>query len=152
MSEQKKSLIERIKENSTLQKIKSIKNIEIIIAVIVCVVAIGIYLISGIGKSGGKSIANESEQSSELEQIISNIKGVGKTKVYITYQGEIENREDNGSFLGSSSKDDKEIIGVIVVSEGAGNPEAEIKILKAVQTATGVALDKIKIFEMGEGS
>lgn len=152
MSEQKNSLIERIKNNSTLQKIKSIKNIEIIIAVIVCVVAIGIYLISGVGKGVGKSTANESEQCSELEQIISNIKGVGKTKVYITYQGEIENREDNDSYFGSSSKEDKEIIGVIVVSEGAGNPEAEIKILKAVQTATGVALDKIKIFEMGEGS
>lgn len=152
MSEQKNSLIERIKNNSTLQKIKSIKNIEIIIAVIVCVVAIGIYLISGLGKSVGKSTANESEQCSELEQIISNIKGVGKTKVYITYQGEIENREDNDSYFGSSSKEDKEIIGVIVVSEGAGNPDAEIKILKAVQTATGVALDKIKIFEMGEGS
>lgn len=139
MSETGQSFKEKLKNNKFLGKLSRIKNIEIIIAIVVCVLAVGIYFLCGLGKSAE---SNTYTQSS-LEKVLSEIKGVGETRIYITYS-------DSKGY--SSYSDDgrmpKEIIGIIVVSEGAGDPECEVRILKAIQTATGVTVDKIKIFEM----
>ncbi len=142
MSEIGNSFKEKLKNNKFLGKLAGIKNIEIIIAVTVCVLAIGIYFLSGLGKETD----SDTYSQSSLECVLSEIKGVGKTRVYITYS-------DSKSY--SSYTDDgkmpKEIIGIIVVSEGAGDPECEVRILRAIQTATGVSVDKIRIFEMDNG-
>lgn len=139
MSEIGQSFKEKLKNNKFFSKISGIKNIEIIIAITVCVLAIAIYFLCGLGKSA----ESKAYSQSSLEKVLSEIKGVGQTRVYITYS-------DSKGY--SSYNDDgrmpKEIIGIIVVSEGAGDPECEVRILRAIQTATGVTVDKIRIFEM----
>lgn len=165
MSEENKSLLERLKSNKTYVKLKEIKNIEIIIAIVVCLVAIGVYLVIDFSKKDVKSTGKSSSQS-ELEAVLGQIKGVGKINVLITYGtgGEsvigqedssmtLEPSTGNGSFwgssgsLGSSNKNAK-IIGIIIVCEGASDPEVQAKLLSATQVATGVSIDRIRIYPM----
>lgn len=165
MNEEKSSLLERLKNNKTFVKLKGIKNIEIIIAIVVCLVAIGIYLIVDVSKkdvSGGGKASSQSE----LEAVLGQIKGVGKISVLITYGtgGEnvvgqddssmtLEPSTGNGSFWDSkgslgTSNGDKKIIGIIIVCEGASDPEVQAKLLSATQVATGVNIDRIRIYPM----
>ena len=149
MNENKETLLEKIKSNKIVQKLKGVKRIEIIIALVVCVLAIGLYFCLGTSKSTNKKTSNflsssSSDESSDLEDIISQIKGVGKVRVLIT--------SESSKGLTSQTDSDKipsGVLGVIVVDEGASDAEVRVRILKAVQTATGVTVDKITIFEMG---
>lgn len=163
MSEENRSLLERLKSNKTFVKLKGIKNIEIIIAIVVCVLAIGIYLVVDTSKKDTKSSINSTQ--SELEEVLGQIKGVGKINVLITYGTDGENligQDDSsmtlepdtgsGSFWdtkgNSSSNKEKKIIGIIIVCEGAENPEVQAKLLSATQVATGVNIDRIRIYPM----
>lgn len=146
MNEENKSLFERIKSNKLIQKLKSVKHIEIWIAILITVLAIGLYFCMSAKERTPKNnfLSNSSSEESNLETIISQIKGVGKVKVLIT----------SSSSKGLTQKSDvsqmpSEIIGVIVVAEGVNDVDIKVKILKAIQTATGVTVDKITIFEMG---
>lgn len=166
MNEIGKPLLEKIKSNKIFMKLKGIKNIEIIIAIVVCLVAIGIYLIIDVSKKDTKS-KSDSSSASELEAILEKIEGVGKTKVLITYgtYGESVSGQDDSSMilepesgnstywgiknsLSSSSNKDAKIIGVIIVCEGASDPAVQAKLLNAVQVATGVNVNRIRIFPM----
>lgn len=148
MNEENKSLFERIKNNKIIQKLKTVKHIEIWIAILISVLAIGLYFClsakDGTTKKTTNFLNNSSGEESDLETIISQIKGVGKVKVLIT----------STQTKGLTQKSDvsqmpNEIIGVIVVAEGASDADIKVKILKSIQTATGVTVDKITIFEMG---
>lgn len=99
MNEESKPLLEKIRKSNTFQKLKGIKNIEIIIAIIVCVLAIGIYLVIDVSKKDTKNKSVESQ--SELESILENIDGVGKIKVLITYgnSGESVSGQEDSSIL-----------------------------------------------------
>lgn len=166
MNENKTPLLEKIKSNKTYIKLKGIKNIEIIIAVVVCLIAVGIYLVIDTSKKNTVSKADNTN-ASELESILEKIDGVGKIKVLITYgtEGEsvlgqddstltLEPESGNSSYWGlknsltSSGSKNAKIIGIIVVCEGANDPNVTVKLLNALQTATGVSVDKIRIFPM----
>lgn len=166
MSDNNQSLLEKLRNNKTFIKLKGIKNIEIIIAVIVCIIAVGIYLMIDTSKKNDKK-DSDAQNSTGLEEILSKIEGVGKTKVLITYgtAGEsVSGQEDNsltltpetgnGSYwdmknsLSSSGNKNAKIIGVLVVCEGASDPNVQAKVLNAVQVATGVTVNNIRIFQM----
>jgi len=172
-------MTEKIKK--IFQKIRSIKNIEIIIAIAICVLAVVIYFSVSAGKNKKDQQTVEiTDTGSELSAILSEIKGAGKTKVMISYDGEgtvvpaeTTNTSStmttkNGEVVQKSSeskntiivnsggvsgpvileKKSPDIIGIIVVAEGAKDPEVAIKLVRAVQTVTGVTADKIRVFEM----
>ncbi len=185
------SILDRIKKHPLYAKLKKVKNLEIKIAVVVCIFVVGIYLIANLAARADKSTTGAevnqvvlSNAAAELAEILSSIKGAGKIKVLITYDGTGEkipaqtvNTHSNITIDNSSNTTRttetvtetkstvivqkngvsepvilKEIlpniVGIIVVAEGASDMNVRVALLRAVQAATGVKIDKIEIFEM----
>lgn len=176
--------MEKLKE--LWQKIKSIKNYEIIISLIIIAVVLLIYF-SVDGKSN-EDKAKESTVSQDisltegLEErvggILNKIEGVGEVDVLITFNStaqqitaQTENKHStttssaNNSTTTSTSTSSPiisnqnvivlqekmpEIIGVIVVAEGADNPKVRLNILSAVSTALDIDKNSIQIYTRSE--
>ena len=112
--------------NSKLfQKLKSIKHIEIIIAVIFAVIVLLIYLSSVNPVKKTQSSASTNLEM-RLESILSDIEGAGNVSVLI-------NNTDN------------QIDGVIIVASGADNVFVKMNILKAVETVLKIPTAQIEI-------
>lgn len=112
--------------NSKLfQRLKSIKHIEIIIAVIFAVIVLLIYLSSVNPVKRTQSSASTNLET-RLESILSDIEGAGNVSVLI-------NNTDN------------QIDGVIIVASGADNVFVKMNILKAVETVLKIPTAQIEI-------
>ena len=110
------------------------ENKKIIIVVLLIVILIGtVYFINKGKKSSTSNVSAVSSQKSETEVkltgILRNIEGVGNTDVMIT-------------------ENDKEIIGVVIVCEGANNIMTRSNILNAVSTALNIDKKIIAIYSM----
>lgn len=108
------------------------ENKKIIIVVLLIVILIGaVYIIDKGQKSSSTSSGNtqKSETEVKLTGILSNIEGVGNTDVMIT--------ENEG-----------EILGVVIVCEGANNIMTRSNILNAVSTALNIDKKIIAIYSM----
>lgn len=112
--------------NSKLfQKLKSIKHIEIIVAVIFAVIVLLIYLSSVNPVKKTQSSASTNLEM-RLESILSDIEGAGNVSVLI-------NNTDN------------QIDGVIIVASGADDVFVKMNILKAVETVLKIPTAQIEI-------
>jgi stage III sporulation protein AG len=185
------SILDKLKNHPLYKKLKKIKNIEIKLAAIICTLVLIIYIAASLTSNARGSDTNaEVSQASiaaaadELAEILSSIKGAGKIRVLITYDGtgekiaaETVNTHTNTTVDsgGSSTRTTEtvtetrstvivqkngssepiilkeilpDIVGIIVVAEGASDMNVRVALLRAVQAATGVKIDKIEIFEM----
>lgn len=113
------------------------------------------------------------EPASELTEILSQIKGVGRVKVLLTIsKGEKKEyqMDENQSINETGSSVHKETViirdandnesalitqvipaeymGAIVVCEGADDPNVKLAVLEAVAKATGLRSDKISVLKM----
>ena len=126
----------RLAKSRLISGIRKTKNIEIIVAAIFAILAVILYFVITASSSGGKSVQTTMEMT-EVEKrvagMISEISGVGESRVLIT----------TGS--------DKSVVGVVVVAEGAGIMDHRVKIIRLVEKATGATVDQIEIFEMEKG-
>ena len=164
---------------SIIDRIKNIKHLDIIIAVTILIIALAIYF-GFLSKPKDVVITSEDNAKfiSRLEEVVSQIDGIGKTKIIINYDDntritiaervETESKvEADGSItimqekkepiIIRNGKEDKPIIidesnnaikGVIVVAKGGGNPIAKIKLIEAISTLLDIDNDQIKIYEM----
>ena len=109
------------------------QNKKIIIVVLLIVILIGaVYLIDKSKKPSKDTTAVSSQKSAteiKLTGLLSNIQGVGNTDVMIT--------ENEG-----------EILGVVIVCEGANNIMTRNNILNAVSTALNIDKKIIAIYSM----
>lgn len=184
---------ERLK--NLITKIKAVKHIEIIIAVIA--VALMILVFSGIGsKKTAKSdnsgvntnatvtatdVGTVTDWENRLAKILSQIDGVGETKVMITVKTTTEkitaktvstntssSQNGNGSVTTSTNVTESpvivsgsgksepyilkeimpEVLGVIVVAEGADSATTKLAIMRAVQTVLQVNAACVEIYPM----
>lgn len=106
----------------------------LIVALVVACIAVLLYVaIGGVScSSKTTSTAKGSSQTSlenSLSAILSQIDGAGETDVLIT-------TDSHG-----------DLVGVIVVSQGAGDNRVAVLLMRAVATATGATPDQIDIFE-----
>lgn len=117
--------------------------------------------------------ANAGVQVEEkLEQILSQIRGVGKVHVLITeqtgsetiYQVDEDRSEGDGSLRtkketvivsggGTQSGLVQTVtpptyLGAIIVCQGAGSPEVRLAVSNAVSAVTGISMDRISVLEM----
>jgi len=164
-------------------KVKKIKNIEIAVAVIALALVLIIYAgVSGIKNKAAENTVDEETDALEarLQDILSDISGVGEVKVMITYDGRVEYITANTSNVNTTSTSDgsrinsttstttspviissnggskpviiKEIepnvMGVIVVAEGAESAKVRLELIRAVMVALGIGADSIEIFAM----
>ena len=158
--------MEKIKE--FLQKIKSIKNFEIILCLIIIAVALLIYFsVSPKEKSNDEQevVATENSLTDGLEarlgNILSKIEGVGEVDVLITFETTAEQitattnnshsttTQNGDNSTTTSTSTDTPIISnqnVIVVAEGADEAKVKLQILSAVSTALNINQNSIQIY------
>ena len=128
---------EKVGKSRLVAKLKTVKNIEIVIAVVLALVAAVTYFAISAKKSNSATTGSKSVQMTEeearLAELISEISGVGRSRVLITTGVE------------------EEVIGVVVVAEGASDVNNRVKMIRCVEKATGATVDEIEIFEMANG-
>ena len=150
-------------------KLKSIKNIEIYVAVILALVVILIVFIG----TGSKNTSNSNIEETYISQmehkicsVVENIAGSGKAKLAISYSSNEEHvyayetttTTSNGVTKQTSSivsvKGEPlvtktlppKILGVVVVAEGADNPVVRLKIIEVVVTLLNVQQKDVQVF------
>ena len=94
-------------------------------------------------KSGTTSsdTAIQGEMELQLKKVLTSMEGVGEVEVMIT-------SKSKKTDLFSDEYEDGEVLGVVVVAQGAGNPTIDAKILDAVKALFGIEAHKISIVKM----
>ncbi|MBR2968007.1 MAG: hypothetical protein IKC35_04455 [Clostridia bacterium] len=154
--------------NKFFNKLKSLKNKEIIIAAITVVILLVIYFSSFFPTEKTKSEIAPADYCSakqmQIEQAVSQMEGVGKAQVVINWSSGVEivtavNTTVNGNstttqIVHSSGEPIviKEIypraVGVLIVCEGGSNAKVKVDIIMAIATLMDISTDKVLVFEM----
>ena len=118
--------IEKVKSEvlKTWEKIKGIKNIKIIALIFIIAISLIIYSSVATSKQTEKTFQNEDEL--RLASILSSIDGAGEVETMI-------------------SKSSGEIVGVLVIADGASNPLVRLRLLQAASSALGVDSDVVSV-------
>ena len=141
-------------------KIKSVKNIEIYVAVVLAVIVVAIVLLSKVStKNASENTSSQSyiaEMEHKIVSVIQKIDGVGKVEVAISHDATneavyaYEKDSDNILFVKGEPVIVKtlppKILGVVVVAEGADNPIVRMKINEAVVTLLDVDESRVQVF------
>ena len=141
----------REKIGSFFKSEKAIKDSLNLVISLIIIISVGmlIYNMTVTPKENGQVIPDRESQTIDEENlyyedekrfsdILSQIKGVGDTKVMITYYNEeVQKKSENGS----------DVKGVIVVAEGAGNTVVKNDILCAVQAVFDIPANRITVLE-----
>lgn len=127
-------VVYKIANSSVVKKIKGIKNIRLIAAIFIIAVALLIY--STVAAADSVGTASQTEQSasmddeeSRLAAILGGLDGVGEVEVMMTRR-------------------DDEIVGVLVLAEGAEDIAVMLRILSATTTAMGVDKGIVDVYAM----
>ncbi len=118
-----------IKNSGFFKKLKSIKNLRIII--IIFIIAIGLIIYSSVMTSlsakddGATSVMTSDEQ--RLSAILSNIDGAGEVETMIT-------------------QSDGKIVGVIVIADGARDIAVRLRLMDAASTALGIDKNLVNVY------
>ena len=118
--------IEKVKGDvSAFEKIKGIKNIKIIALKFIIAIALIIYSRVAADKESEKqSFQNDDE--TRLASILSSVEGAGEVETMIT-------------------KSSGQIVGVLVIADGANNPIVRLRLLSATASALGVDSDTVSV-------
>ncbi|MDE5756473.1 MAG: hypothetical protein K2I23_05215 [Clostridia bacterium] len=137
------------KIKNIVEKCKKIKGFEIICALVIAVIAICIYFsVNAITGSSTKQTNQAQKQNGqsglvgEIQDILSDIDGVGDCQVLITYKA----GQDTQAVDSLNSTDN--IQGVVVVAKGGNDVLTRIKIVNALCTLLKIDANNIQIFEM----
>lgn len=133
--ERKSDVIDKIKNSAIVKKLKSIKNIRLIAAIFIIAIALLIYSTVATEKATRSAstdvAASEMDaEESRLASILEGLEGVGRAQTMIT-RGE-----------------DDEIVGILVIAEGAEDITVRLRLLGAVTTAMGVDADIVNVYTM----
>jgi len=93
---------------------------------------------------GTQESSSATREEVRLSEILSGIKGVGKTDVFITYRDDLQTAN---VFSSSSSQDGPKINGVIVSAEGADNIIIKNDIINAVACVFNISAGNVTVFE-----
>lgn len=130
------------KFSSLWKKLKSIKNIEIILAVLLGLVVLLVYF-SSVGANKGvannitysNSYVQEIEQ--KLENLISSIDGAGQVEVMIMCEGDDE----------ITKTEYPKVVSAVVVSSGADSTKVKLDIIRAVEALLGLKTANIEVLK-----
>ena len=133
--ERRSDLFDKVKNSSVLKKIRGIKNIRLIAAIFIIAVALIIYSNVAADRAAADRTAGAPETSmdsdeSRLAGILEGLEGVGRGETMIT-RGE-----------------DDEVVGIIVIAEGAEDIATRLRLLSAVTTAMGVDKQIVNVYTM----
>ncbi len=103
---------------SMIEKVKGIKNIKIVVLIFIIAVALVIYSSVAANKQDEKQ-SYQNDEETRLSSILSSVDGAGQVEAMIT--------QSSG-----------EIVGVLVIADGAKNPLVRIRLLNATSSALGI--------------
>ncbi len=103
----------------------------------------------GSTQTGESAAAYGSQTESDLEDLLSHIQGVGKTRVLLTMENSVESVYlDNGTT--KTKEIEPRIRGVLVLCEGGDNPVAVARVSEAVTKALDISSAKVCISKLSE--
>ena len=128
----KETTLDKVKNSKLFAKLKGIKNIQIVVALIIIAVALIIYsnVISKtktVSKSGDVSTSVMTDEELRLSNVLSSIDGAGEVSVMISKLGE-------------------NVVGVIVIADGAKDISVRLRLLDATSTALGVDKSIVNVY------
>ena len=162
-------ILKSLRINEFLKKEKNKKLVYVILIIGVILLSLPRFLPQKEAEPSRETVVNERLEE-RLSDIISEISGVGKVKVMITYKSTSEKRvakdkntrnsaneiyeEEKNVLLGSGSEQKPfitreempKILGVAVVAEGGGRDDVKAEISRAVRALTGVSANNIAVF------
>lgn len=162
-------ILKSMRINEFLKKEKNKKLVYVILIIGVILLSLPSFLPQKEAEPSRETVVNERLEE-RLSDIISEISGVGKVKVMITYKSTSEKRvakdkntrnsaneiyeEEKNVLLGSGSEQKPfitreempKILGVAVVAEGGGRDDVKAEISRAVRALTGVSANNIAVF------
>ncbi len=118
--------IDKIKADAkgVFEKIKGIKNIKIIVLIFIIAIALIIYSNVATTKQSKQTFQNDEE--ARLSSILSSVEGAGEVETMIT-------------------KSSGQVVGVLVIAEGASNPLVRLRLLQATSSALGVDYEIVSV-------
>ena len=130
------------KFSSLWKKLKSIKNIEIILAVLLGLVVLLVYFSSmGANKGAVNNITYSNSYVQEIEQklenLISSIDGAGQVEVMIMCEGDDE----------ITKTEYPKVVSAVVVSSGADSTKVKLDIIRAVEALLGLKTANIEVLK-----
>ena len=133
--ERKEDVWSKLKGSSLLKKLRGIKNIRLIAAIFIIAIALLIYssVATGNASRAADSDVSSSEMDAEearLASVLRGLEGVGRVETMITRDA------------------DDEIVGIIVIAEGAEDIAVRLRLLSAATTAKGVDDKIVNVYTM----
>ena len=133
--ERKRSLVPRVADSPFIKKLRGVKNIKLIAAAFILAAALLIYssVATGNASRAADSDVSSSEMDAEearLASVLRGLEGVGRVETMITRDA------------------DDEIVGIIVIAEGAEDIAVRLRLLSAVTTAMGVDDKIVNVYTM----
>ena len=130
--DRRETTFEKLKNSKIISKLRGIKNIQIVVALIIIAVALIIYsnVISKTkttSKSESLAASVMTDEELRLSNVLSSIDGAGDVSVMISKVGD-------------------SIVGVIVIAEGAKDISVRLRLLDATSTALGVDKSVINVY------
>lgn len=118
--------IDKIKADAkgVFEKIKGIKNIKIIVLIFIIAIALIIYSNVATTKQSAQTFQNDEE--TRLSSILSSVEGAGEVETMIT-------------------KSSGQVVGVLVIADGANNPLVRLRLLQAASSALGVDCEIVSV-------
>lgn len=118
--------IDKIKADAkgVFEKIKGIKNIKIIVLIFIIAIALIIYSNVATTKQSEQTFQNDEE--ARLSSILSSVEGAGEVETMIT-------------------KSSGQVVGVLVIADGANNPLVRLRLLQATSSALGVDSEIVSV-------
>lgn len=136
-------MLEKLKNFA--KKCKNIRGFEIICALVIAAIAIGIYFsVNAFETPKDEQVsasAGEGKIAVGIKNLLSQIEGVGECDVLVTYKP--SQSESTGEEMDSTDN----VQGVVVVAEGGQDVLVRIKIVNALCTLLNIQADDIQIFE-----
>lgn len=127
IDERKTGIVERLKNQPILKKLLAIKNLKIM--VIAIIIALGLIIYSDVSTNESGVVSNMDQEEIRLASTLSQIEGVGEVQTMITRNGD-------------------DILGVLVIAEGAENISVMLKLLDATATVMGVDKSIVEVYQM----
>ncbi len=126
LDERKKGIAEKIKESDFIKRVKGVKNVKIIAAIFIIAIALIIYSTVASSKASEKNVSTMTDDEKRLSAILSSVDGAGEVETMITCA-------------------DGQIVGVLIIADGAKDPLVRIRLLKAGSSALGVDEDVVSV-------
>ncbi len=133
-----------------LKKLLKNRNNRLMLVIFIIGIVIIMFssVFSGSGDEASQAPYSYSGEEERLSEILSQINGVGRVSVMISYQPDTQPNDGIGrGFEYNDSKVLSEPKGVIVVADGADSPQVRRKLQEAAAAVTGVGANRVCVYK-----